>query len=115
MSLMRAAWLERDYESAERSLREGMAVTLQRLKMPPSPYKCLATTNLIESPQSGVARRTAHVKYWRDQGMAERWVASAWLLTENRFRKISGHHDLWAPATIPGRKTETEIPQEKVA
>ena len=29
--------------------------TLQRLKLPPSLYKCLATTNLIESPQSGVA------------------------------------------------------------
>jgi hypothetical protein len=45
--------------------REGMAemFTLQRLKLPPSLYKCLATTNLIESPQSGVARRTANVKY----------------------------------------------------
>jgi hypothetical protein len=34
--------------------------------------------------------------------------------TENRFRKISGHRDLWALATILGRKTETEISQEKV-
>jgi hypothetical protein len=42
-------------------------------------------------------------------------VASAWLLTENRFRKISGHRDLWALATILRRKTETEISQEKVA
>jgi hypothetical protein len=46
--------------------------------------------------------------------MAGRWVASAsgrlgWLLTENRFRKTSGHRDLWALATILGRKTETEI------
>ena len=45
---------------------------------------------------------------WRDQGMVGRWVASAWLLTENRFRKISGHRDLWVLATILGRKTETE-------
>jgi len=67
--------------------------TLQRLKLPPSLHKCLATTNLIGSPQSGVARRTANVKYCRDQGMVERWVASAWLLTENRFQKISGHRD----------------------
>jgi hypothetical protein len=42
----------------------------------------------------------ANVKYWRDQRMVERSVASAWLLTENRFRKISGHRDLWALATI---------------
>ena len=64
-----ARFLERDYESAARSLREGMAemFTLQRLKLPPSLYKCLATTNLIERPQSSVARRTANVKDWRDQ------------------------------------------------
>jgi hypothetical protein len=49
-----------------------------------------------------------------DQGMVERWLASAWSLTENPFRRISGHRDLWVPATIPGRKTETEISQEKV-
>jgi hypothetical protein len=70
----------RDYESAMQ-LVEGMAemFTLQRLKLPPSRYKCLAATNLIESSQSGVTRRTANVKYWRDQGMAGRWVASAWV------------------------------------
>ena len=58
-----ARFLERDYESAARSLREGTAemFTLQRLKLPPSLYKCLATTNVIESPQSGVSRRTANV------------------------------------------------------
>jgi hypothetical protein len=42
-----ARFLERDYESAARSLR---------LKLPPSLYKCLATANLIESPQSGGAK-----------------------------------------------------------
>jgi hypothetical protein len=73
-----ARFLERDYESAARSLREGMAevFTPQRLKLPPSLYERLATTNLIENPHSGVAHRTAHVKYWRDQGMVERRVAS---------------------------------------
>jgi len=77
--------------------------TLQRLKPPPSVYKCLATTNLIESPQSGVERRTANVKYWRDQGMVGGSVASAWF-TENPFRKVSSHHDLWALATILRRR-----------
>ena len=93
----------------------GGNVHLQRLKLPPSMYECLATTSLIESPESGVARRTANVRYRRDQGMVKRWVASAWVLTENRFRKISGRCDLWALATILGRKTETEISQEEVA
>jgi hypothetical protein len=74
LNLMRAAWKvtnpeegekrleqlarfpDRDYESAARSLREGMAemFALQRLKLPPSLYKCQATTNLIESPKSGL-------------------------------------------------------------
>lgn len=58
-----ARFLERDYESAAPGLREGMAeiLTLQRLKLPPSLYKCLATANLIESPQSGVAKVPASV------------------------------------------------------
>jgi transposase-like protein len=135
LNLMRAAWkvataeegekrleqlarfLERDHESAARSRREGMSemFTLQRLKLPPSLYKCLATTNVIESPQGGVARRTDNVTRWRDQEMVERWVASAWLLTEKHFRKIDGHRDLWALATILGRQVLTPTSQEAVA
>ena len=78
--------------------------TLHRLKLPPSPYKCLAKTNVTESPQSGVERRTGNVTRWRDREMVERWVASAWLLKEKNFRKIDGHRDLWALATILGRQ-----------
>jgi len=133
-NLMRAAWkvntaeegekrleqlarfLEQDHESAARSLREGMKemFTLQRLQIPPSLHKCLATTNLIESPHSGVRRRTHNVSRWRDAGMVERWVASAWLLTETHFRRIDGHANLWALAAILGRKTEPST-KEKVA
>lgn len=135
LNLMRAAWkvttaeegekrleqlarfLERDHESAARSLREGMAemFTLQRLQVPPSLFKCLATTNVIESPQSGVRKRTANVTNWRDQQMVERWAASAWLLTEQHFRKIDGHRDLWALATILGRQPQGQTSKEKVA
>jgi hypothetical protein len=62
-----ARFLERDYESAARSLREGMPemFTVQRVKLPASLHKCLATANLTETPQSGVARRTANGKDWR--------------------------------------------------
>jgi transposase-like protein len=134
LNLMRAAWrvsdaeegakrleqlarfLERDYEAAARSLREGMneMFTLQRLKIPPSLYKCLATTNVIESPQSGVQKRTANVTRWRDADMVERWVASAWLLTEKNFRRIDGCKDLWALAVILGRD-QSKSPAEKIA
>jgi hypothetical protein len=46
--------------------------------------------------------------------MVERWVASAWLLTEKHFRRIDGHANLWALAAILDRKTETSK-KEKVA
>lgn len=109
-----ARYLERDYESAARSLREGMkeVFTLQRLQIPDSLHKCLASTNVIESPQSGVQRRTHNVSRWRDADMVERWVASAWLLTEKHFRRIDGHRDLWALAAILGRKIESAKREE---
>jgi transposase-like protein len=133
-NLMRAAWkvktaeegekrmeqiarlLEHDHESAARSLREGIKemFTLQRLKIPIGLHKCLATTNIIESPHSGVRRRTDNVSRWRDSNMVERWVASAWLLTEKHFRRIDGHEHLWSLAAILGRETNS-AKQEKVA
>lgn len=135
-SLLRAAWksptaeegekrieqlarfLERDYEQAAKCLREGVQdmFTLQRLNVPPSLWKCLATTNLIESPQSGVRKRTMKISRWRDQSMAERWAASAWLVTESHFHKLDGHRDLWALANILGRTPLSNVaPQFKVA
>jgi putative transposase len=101
-----ARYLERDYEQAAKSLREGVAelFTLQRLNVPPSLWKCLATTNLVESPQSGVRKRTLKISRWRDQAMAERWAAAAWLVTERHFHKLDGHRDLWALANLLGRK-----------
>jgi hypothetical protein len=111
-----ARFLERDHESAARSLREGMTemFTLQRLQIPDSLHRCLASTNVIESPQSGVRRRTHNVSRWRDADMVERWVASAWLLTEKHFRRLDGHRDLWSLAVILGRKIESPK-REKVA
>jgi transposase-like protein len=111
-----ARFLEHEYESAARSLREGMAemFTIQRLKLPPSLYKCLGTTNVIESPQSGVQKRTGNVTRWRDADMVERWVASAWLLTEKHFRKVIGHEHLWTLAVNLGRGENPRV-TEKVA
>jgi transposase-like protein len=111
-----ARQLEYDYASAARSLREGMKemFTLQRLKIPASLHKCLATTNLIESPHSGVRKRTRNVCRWRDADMAERWAASAWLLTEKHFRRIDGHQELWTLAAILGRES-CATKKEKVA
>jgi putative transposase len=112
-----ARFLEHDHESAARSLREGMAemFTVQRLKLPPSLYKCLGTTNVIESPQSGVQKRTNNVTRWRDAAMVERWVASAWLLTEKHFRKVVGFRDFWALSVILGREENPNLAGQKIA
>ena len=58
--------------------------------------------------QSGVQKRTSNVTRWRDADMVQRWVASAWLITEKHFRRIDGHNDLWALAAILGRETVTK-------
>jgi putative transposase len=112
-----ARFLEHDYESAARSLREGMIemFTVQRLHLPPSLYKCLGTTNVIESPQSGVQKRTHKVTRWRDAEMVERWISSAWLLTEKHFRKVIGHRDLWTLAVVLGREQKSNASNVRVA
>lgn len=110
-----AEWLRRDWEAATHSLLEGLeeTFTINTLDIPPSLHRCLATTNIIESPQSGLRRRTRNVTRWRDAAMAKRWAAAALVMTERRFRKIMGHRDLWTLAAILGRTSSTS--REKVA
>jgi transposase-like protein len=92
-----ARWLEVEYPSAAASLREGLkeTFTINALDLPPSLNRCLATTNLIESPHSGIRQRTRRVSRWKDGSMALRWAATAMLATEKNFRRIMGHKDLW--------------------
>ena len=102
-----ADWLEQEQPAAAASLREGMeeCFTINRLGVPPSLHRCLATTNLIESPQSGVRMRTRRVCRWRDAAMMQRWVAASFLATEKNFRRIMGWKDLWQLQAILGRET----------
>jgi putative transposase len=92
-----AEWLEREYPSAAASLREGLAemFTVNRLGLSPSLVRCLVSTNVIESPHSGVRLRTRKVCRWRDGKMVLRWAAAALLMTEQNFRRIMGYRDLW--------------------
>jgi transposase-like protein len=105
-----AEWLDRDHPSAAASLLEGMeeCFTINRLGVPPSLHRCLATTNIIESPHAGVRMRTRRVSRWQDGAMAKRWMAAALLATEKNFRKIMGYRDLWAlDAILNGSKSAT--------
>jgi len=92
-----AEWLEREYPSAAASLCEGLAemFTVSRLGLSPSLSRCLVSTNVIESPHSGVRLRTRRVCRWRDGKMVLRWAAAALLMTEQNFRRIMGYRDLW--------------------
>lgn len=107
-----AQWLDEKYPSAAASLLEGLeeCFTINRLDLPPSLHRCLATTNIIESPHAGVRIQTRRVTHWQNGKMVQRWMASAFLRTEKRFNRIMGHRDLWAleailnPSTTAGQK-----------
>ena len=96
-----AGWLEHNYPDAAAALLEGLeeCFTLNRLDVPRSLHRCLATSNIVDSPHSGVRGRTRRVCRWRP-GMPARWSAAAFLETEKSFRKIMGHRDLWALKSI---------------
>jgi putative transposase len=92
-----ATWLERDWPSAAGSLREGLAetFTVKRLGLPGTLCRCLHSTNLIDSSQSGVRQKTRRVTNWQSGQMALRWAASGFAATAKSFRKIMGHQQLW--------------------
>jgi len=111
-------WLERECPAAAASLLEGLeeCFTINRLDIPTSLHRCLATTNGIESPHAGVRMRTNRVSRWRDANMVQRWVASSFLATEKSFRRIMGYKDLWALKAILDEKVGKGIAsKEKVA
>jgi len=93
-----AAWLDNSYPSAASSLLEGLeeCFTINRLDIPPTLHRCLATTNIIESPHAGVRIQTRRVTHWQNGKMVLRWMALAFIRTEKHFNRIMGHRDLWA-------------------
>ena len=92
-----ASWLEREYPSAAASLLEGLdeTFTVNRLSLSVGLRRCLATTNIVESPTSGVRLRTRRVTHWQNGEMVLRWAAAALLETEKSFRRIMGYQELW--------------------
>ncbi|MCJ7831288.1 MAG: IS256 family transposase [Dehalococcoidia bacterium] len=92
-----AQWYEKDWPQAAASLREGLdeTFTINEIGLPGKLRRCLGTTNLIESPGSGVRLRTRRVCRWKDGTMVLRWAASAYLAGEKSFRRIMGFEQLW--------------------
>jgi transposase-like protein len=108
-----ASWLQQEYPSAAASLREGMEelFTINRLGLPPSLRRCLATTNIVESPSAGVRIRTRRVTRWKNGAMVLRWAATAFLATEQQFRRLMGYRELWTLKAV----LDDDVTQTKVA
>ena len=91
-----AGSLERDHPGAAASIREGLeeTLTVKRLGLTGTLERTLRTTNIIENLMSSVESYTRRVKRWRGGGMIQRWVASALVEAEPRFRRVRGYRDL---------------------
>lgn len=80
--------------SAARSLEEGLdeTLTVHRVGVPAELRRVLRTTNPIESAFSRVDTVCRNVKRWRDGNHRERWIASALIFAEQKFRRVVGCH-----------------------
>jgi putative transposase len=89
--------LEIKYPSAASSLLEGLdeMFTVNAMGLPKALRRCLCTTNIIESPHSGVRMRTRRVSNWNGGRMVLRWATAAFLETEKHFKRIGGYKQLW--------------------
>jgi transposase-like protein len=84
--------LQRRSPSAAKSLAEGLeeTLTVHKLRVPYLLRKTMATTNPIESAFSVVEKICSNVKQWSAGDQRLRWVASALLYAESRFRRPQG-------------------------
>ena len=110
MLLEMEKWLRGINESAADSLLEAMEeiLTLHRLKVPALLRKTLHSTNPIESMFSMVRDTESKVKRYRGSRMMQRWLASALLDGERRFRRVKGY------ALIPEVIKNIEVEEENI-
>lgn len=111
-----AQWYEKKHPSAAASLREGLGemFTINRMGLPPTLLRCLATTNVIDSSHWGVRQRTGRVTHWQDGQMALRWASAAFEATAKGFRRIMGHQQIWMlKAHLDEPQEQPELAEEK--
>jgi transposase-like protein len=104
-----ASWFDNEYPAAGSSLREGMSemFTVNRLGVPQSLRRSLVSTNIVESPNSGVRMRTRRVANWQGGSMVIRWAATAFVAAEKKFRRMMGYRDLWMLSAALGYEVDT--------
>jgi transposase-like protein len=88
--------LKAQHPDAAASVLEGMdeMFTITELGLTGELARCLATTNVIESPNSVVRRVSGRVTNYKDAEMALRWTAAGFIEAENSFKKLRGYADL---------------------
>ena len=82
--------------AAAASVLEGLdeMFTITELGITGELARCLATTNVIESPNSVVRRVSGRVTNYKDAEMALRWTAAGFIEAEKSFKKLRGYADL---------------------
>jgi transposase-like protein len=88
--------LKAQHPDAAASVLEGMdeMFTITELGLTGELARCLATTNVIESPNSVVRRVSGRVTNYKDAEMALRWTAAGFIEAEKSFKKLRGYADL---------------------
>lgn len=88
--------LQAQHPDAAASILEGIneMFTITELGITGELARCLATTNVIESPNSVVRRVSGRVTNYKDAQMALRWTAAGFLEAEQSFKKLRGHDQL---------------------
>ncbi len=83
-------------QSAVASLDEGFeeTLTVHRLGLFKELGRSFKTTNCIENLNSLIANRTGKVDRWRNSEQKHRWLATAILDIEPRFRKVPAYRQL---------------------
>ena len=91
-----ASSLEADHPGAAASVSEGLeeTLTLQGLGIEGTLYRKLRSTNAIENLNSGIATYSKNVKRWQSGSMVVRWVSTAIVEAEKKFRRVQGWRDI---------------------
>ena len=100
-----AGSLERDHPGAAASIpeRPEETLTVHRLGLTGTLARTLRTTNIIANLMRSVEGYTRRVKRWRCGKSIQRWVASALVEAEPRFRRVRGSRDLRYLVGVLGR------------
>ena len=104
-----ARQLRAQHPDAAASVLEGLAemFTITQLGVTGELARCLATTNVIESPNSVVRRVSGRVTHFKDADMATRWAAAGFLEAERSFRKLRGYQQI--PALIQALRPKDKV------